>query len=364
MESDDSFRAFGREIQSDPISVLLAKWRRDAFISDLDGRPDFVEVIPSGSLARSTQIGPVNDVDLIVVFSSSEDLDYGRGSESAQAAMDHLESSLREARHLWQGAERPLLKETEQKSHVVQCSGVSTGPFENIIPSVPPVDVMLAVRNGGHLRVPEDGNNWIDVDPETFMCLVAEREREWEYFTEVIKMVKAWAEHQHLDIRNLAIEVMVLRYCPRPRFFQTLAVGEALAQFFGNAAMADITSLKDPAGWCGEIDPHLDYAALRRALGEAAGLSRRAMNVEYAWASRFDPAHKVPHPDVFWRELFGNKYPKATERFWHPQVYESWSVRDRAARAAGTGSGGPSAGPWPDVFAPGVVPAAVPLTFG
>ena len=368
MESDDSFRAFGREIQSDPISVLLAKWRRDAFIKDLKGRPDVVEVISSGSLARGTQIGPVHDVDLIVVFNPSEHQDYGRGSESAQAAMDHLESGLLEARHPWRGAEQPLLTETEQKRHVVKCSGVSTGPFENIIPSVPPVDVMPAVRQGGHLRVPEDGNSWIDVDPEKFMHLVAEREREWEYFTEVIKMVEAWAEHNHLDIRNLAIEVMVLRYCPRPRFFQTLAVGEALAQFFENAAQAHITSLKDPAGWCGEIDPRMDYGALRRALGEAVDLSRRAMNAEYARASRFDPADKVPHPDVFWRELLGDKYPKASdmarERFWHPQADEPWFVRDRAERAAGTGPEGPSTGPWSDVFAPGVVPAAVPLTFG
>jgi hypothetical protein len=364
MESDDSFRAFGREIQSDPISVLLAKWRRDAFIKDLEGRPDVVEVIPSGSLARGTQIGPVHDVDLIVVFSPSEHQDYGHGSDSARAAMDHLESSLQAARHPWPVAERPLLTETEQKRHVVKCSGVSTGPFENIISSGPPVDVMPAVRPGGHLRVPEDGNSWIDVDPEGFMRLVAEREREWEYFTEVSKMVKAWAEHNHLDIRNLAIEVMVLRYCPRPRFFQTLAVGEALAQFFENAAQAHITSLRDPAGWCGEIDPRLDYAGLRRALGQAADLSRRAMNAEYARASRFDPADRVPHPDVFWRELFGNKYPKARERFWHPQADEPWSVRDRAARAAGAGPGGPRTGPWSDVFAPGVVPAAVPLTFG
>ena len=121
-----------------------------------------------------------------------------------------------------------------------------------------------------------------------------------EYFTEVIQMVKTWANHNNLDIRNLAIEVMVLKYCPRPRFFQTLARGEALAQFFENAARAHITSLQDPAGWYGEIDPHMNYGALRAALGQTAGVARQAMDAEYARASRFDSADRVPHPDLFW----------------------------------------------------------------
>ncbi|MGO8892648.1 MAG: nucleotidyltransferase domain-containing protein [Streptosporangiaceae bacterium] len=343
MESDDAFQEFGREIASDPISVLLAKWRRDAFIADLERLPDVAEVIPSGSLARGTQIGPVHDVDLIVVFNSSEHPDYGHGSESAQAAMDHLERSLLEARHPWQGAERSLLTETEQRRHVVTCSGVSTGPFEDIIPSAPPVDVMPAVRKDGHLRVPEDGDSWIDVDPEKFMRLVEERQREWKYFTEVIKMVKAWAEHNHLDIKNLAVEVMVLKYCPRPRFFQTLACGEALAQFFENAARAHITSLKDPAGWCGEIDPGMNYTALQSALGKAAGLARQAMNAEYALVSWFYAAEGVPDPDDLWGKLFGRKYPKAKERFWHAQVYEPWFLRGQAERAAQASWDGPEA---------------------
>ena len=67
-----------KAIESDPIGVLLAKWRRDAFIGKLKQLPDVVEVIPSGSLARGTQIGPVHDVDLIVVFKQSEHPDYGQ----------------------------------------------------------------------------------------------------------------------------------------------------------------------------------------------------------------------------------------------------------------------------------------------
>ena len=45
-------RDVGQAIESDPLGVLLAKWRRDAFISRLERLPDVVEVIESGSLTR------------------------------------------------------------------------------------------------------------------------------------------------------------------------------------------------------------------------------------------------------------------------------------------------------------------------
>ena len=55
---------------------------------------------------------------------------------------------------------------------------------------------MPAVREGSHLLIPERGTGWIDVDPEKLMRQVEQRQREWKYFTEVVGMVKAWAETQ------------------------------------------------------------------------------------------------------------------------------------------------------------------------
>jgi len=324
MESDNGFRSYSHAIESDPIGVLLAKWRRDAFIGKLKQMPDVDDVIPSGSLAHGTQIGPVHDVDLIVVFKRSEHPDYGSGRDSAHAAMTHLENQLLEQLHPWFGAGGGLLKETEQRSHVVTYRGDSAGPFAEIIPSAPPVDVMPAVREGSHLLIPERGNGWIDVDPEKLMRQVEQRQREWNYFTEVVKMVKAWAEHNHLNMRNLAIEVMVLKYCPRPGMFETLSCGEAVARFFKAAANANITSLKDPAGRCGEIDPGMNYMKLQAALSRAAGLARQAMDAEHAWKNRFHATEDVTHPDEFWRKLFGSKYPRARKRFWRSPTAEPW----------------------------------------
>jgi hypothetical protein len=355
MESDDGFEAFGDEIKSDPLGVLLAKWRRDAFITRLERLPDVKEVIPSGSLARGTQIGRVRDIDLIVVFDKSAHPDYGSGPESAQAAMTYLQGKLLEQLHplsddlMQEGAREGLVKETElketkQRTHVVTCRGGWTGPFAEFIPSAPPVDVMPAVREGSHLLVPERDpqgkSKWVDVDPETLMRQVAQRQREWEYFTEVVGMVKAWAKQENLGMKNLAVEVIVLKYCPRPRMFETLSCGEAVRRFFDAANKAHITSLEDPAGRCGKIDPHFNSEKLRRKLNGAAGLARQAMDAEYAWKERLQTGEAVTHPDVFWHRLFGKKYPKAKERFWRPRVTEPWFGKYRVEPVAAFGSDG------------------------
>jgi len=348
MESDDGFDAFSEEIKSDPLGVLLAKWRRDAFTKKLERLPDVIEVIPSGSLARGTHIGPVHDVDLIVVFDKSAHPDYGSGPESARAAMAFLENKLLEQLHPLSGAEA-LIKGTEQRTHVVNCHGGPTGRYAEFIPSAPPVDVMPAVREKpnllerSHLLVPElppeGGGGWIDVDPETFMRQVEQRQREWKYFTEVIKMVKAWAELNDLNMKTVAIEVMVLTYCPRPRMFETLSRGEAIARFFDAANKARITSLKDPAGRCGEIDPHMNYGELQRKLKDAARLARQAMDAEYKWKNRFQLMQDATHPSVAWRKLFGKEYPEAQERYWRAPTSEPWFGKYRAEPAPTPGPG-------------------------
>lgn len=340
MESDDGFAAFSRAIRSDPIGVLLAKWRRDAFIRKLKQLPDVKDVIASGSLARGTHIGPVHDVDLIVVFDSAQHPDYGvkdksaTAAESAQAAITHLEDSLLEQLHPWQGTAGGLLKETEQRTHVVTYRGDWAGPFRDIIPVAPPVDVMPAVREGSHLLIPERGTGWIETDPEELIRQVAQRQREWKYFAAVTGMVKEWARLNHLKIRNLAIDVMVLQYCPRPRLFETLSCGDAVARFFKAAFDENFKSLKDPTGRCRKLDLGIDFGRLHSALGKASDLARLAMKAEHIWKNRHQMAAEVIHPDVLWRQLFGKKYPRAKKRFWRAAETEPWVAKHTAEHRA------------------------------
>ena len=314
------FDKFAVEIERDPLMVLLARWRRAAVINALKDRPDVVEVIPSGNLARGTHLGPIHDVDLIVVFDKGMHPDW-HGSGSAQAALEHTQAAIRETLQI--GLERPLglVHDTELRNHVVKSDlDPSLGPLDDIIPDAPPVDVMPAVRDGSHLRVPERlSDRWIDVDPEWLMKMVAARQRAWSNFDEVVRMIKDWADHHGLKMKNLAVEVLVLGYLPKPGLFETMSSGDAVARFFGAASRAHITRLVDPAGRSGEIDPHMNYARLRKALDESAYLARQAVDTERAWKNRHLAQEGVTHPSVFWQQIFGkDRFKRPRVWYWYP----------------------------------------------
>ena len=343
MNSDDAFRSFSRAIATDPIGLLFAQWRREVFIRKLEHRPDVLAVIPSGSLGRGTQIGPVHDVDLIVVFDRASHPGYGEeGAESAKNAIDELDGILQEELHPWAGT--MLGKETEQRTHVVTYRGDWSGPFREIIPGAPPVDVLAAVRDGSHLMIPERGKGWIKANPEHLIRLVEQRQREWKHFKAVVGMVKAWARLNDLKMKNLAVEVMVLQYCPRPGFFETMSVGDAVTRFFEAAAAAKIQSLKDPAGHCGEIDRKLDFGRLRDALSQSAVTARRALDAEHLERSKQLTVGQATSNEL-WRKLFGKKFPRTRERFWRAQTTEPWVVpigptRPNPRKNPPTGPGG------------------------
>ena len=320
--NSDPFDKFARDVASDPLRELQARWRRSVITDALKGLPDVVEVIPSGSLARRTNWGPIHDIDLIVVFDKSLHSDWRR-SGSAQVALEHMQAVIRE--RLQFGLEHPLglVHQTEVRNHVVKCElDPSMGPLDAILPNSPPVDVMPAFREGSHLRVPErHRDRWIDVDPEGLMEMVAARQRAWSNFDEVVRMVKDWADHHGLEMKSLAVEVMVLEYLPKPGFFETMSCSDAVARFFKAASEARITCLVDPTGRCGEIDPHIKYRELRDALDESAKLAEQAVRAERAWEHRRVANEGVTHPSVFWQEIFGrDRFKRPRVWYWHPRL--------------------------------------------
>lgn len=343
----DPFDNFAHDIASDPLMVLLARWRRQTAIDALKRRPDVVEVIPSGSLARGTHLGRIHDVDLIVVFDKGIHPDW-QGSGSAQAALEHTQAAIRET--LQVGLERPLglVHDTKLRNHVVKCDlDPSLGPLDAIIPDAPPVDVMPAVREGSHLRVPERlSDRWIDVDPERLMKMVAARQRAWSNFDEVVKMIKDWADHHELRIKSLSVEVLVLEYLPKPGLFETMSCSDAVARFFEAASRAKIKRLVDPAGPCGEIDPRMDYHKLREALDESAVLARQAVDAERMWKNQHLAQEGVTHPNAFWQLIFG------TDRFKRPRVWH-WYPRSPAERPLLSPAAGSTSEPSPPMSRPG-----------
>jgi predicted nucleotidyltransferase len=341
MISDPCYE-FERHTDSDPVGALLARQQQSAVINALKGRPGVVKVISSGSFARGTYLGPIHDVDLIVVFDKHMHLDR-RGGGSAQAALEHLEAELKQP--------RGPIRRTELRDHVVKCDlHRQLGPFDTFFRDAPPVDVMPAVKHGSHLRIPErHTRRWKDTDPEQLRKMVEVHQRAWSNFDGVVRMIKVWADHQNLQMKSLAVEVMVLKYLPRPGLFGTMSCSDAVARFFEAASRAHIDRLDDPTGRCGEIDSHMNYAALRKALGGGAGQAGKAIDAERAWKNRHRTHDPVVHPSVFWQEIFGKEFqrprvwyrcpqrpgeqPSRKSRHWFDECAESGDERARIWRS-------------------------------
>lgn len=73
----EAFNQYQESIDADPTQVSLARARRDLFIGALEKADDVKEIVKSGSLERRTQLEPIHDVDLIMVFDSAAVPDWG-----------------------------------------------------------------------------------------------------------------------------------------------------------------------------------------------------------------------------------------------------------------------------------------------
>lgn len=311
MDSNEAFDRLDENIRTNPLAVLLAKWNRDSMIAALLKIPGVIAVVPSGSLARGTHIGPLHDIDLIVIVDRS----WIGGSGSAELALQRLRDAIVAQLGGGPGSESSLVEKAEPRNHVVRCDlDISLGWLDDLIPSVPPFDIMPAVREGSHLLVPEKRNDrWVDVDPENLIRLVQDRQREWAYFERSVRMFRAFAQHANLNLKSVAVELIVLTHMPRPRWFETLSLGEAFTRCLESAAKRGISDLNYQGR---AIDPDMNYGALNRALKVGAEEAREAVKAELAWENRRDATADVTHPSCHWKKLFGKDYPEAWRRVW------------------------------------------------
>jgi len=286
-------------VNADPASVAEGRRRRNLFRDAFTPLPDVVEVIASGSLARATQLDPIHDVDLIVVFAPDEHPGWGAAGDSARDALTYVAKSVMLMLGVTNGTAATEVRLTSRRNHVVKCfldDPKAENPFA--------VEVAAALRQpDGSLLLPERHNSrWITADPEYLITQVTERQEAWPDFVPLVRVLKWWRKNSAgLDMKSLAMEVLVLRCLP---MLDTRAA--ALAQFFTAAASEVMYGVFDPAGHCGEIQPDLDREAARRALLDAADLASQALDAEAA----LDADKAV----ALWAQVFGAEFPQPPSR--------------------------------------------------
>jgi hypothetical protein len=293
---DGAFDRYQTVVNADPEQVKLARARRDEFKKAFGSQGDVEEVSGSGSLARSTQLKPVHDVDLVVVYDAREHSGWGQAGDSAGDALVHAQGQVT-ALLGENGTVAQLVRETRAagRNRSVKCSIDPPNDADAFT-----VDVMPALRLGnGHLLLPAARDRrWDEADPGYLIKQVAQRQAQWSYFRPMVRALKAWRLDQGIEIKSLVMEVLALGCLTG-----TGSRSKALRDFFTAAAVEVFYGVEDPAKLCGPIQPGLDVNALADALGEARDAARMACVAE--------DAGDVDTAKTYWQRVFGEEFPGA-----------------------------------------------------
>lgn len=302
MYVDEAFDIFQRKVNADPIHVQKARHRRDIFSEALRTLGDVAETIPSGSLARGTQLDPIHDVDLIVTFSPTAHPEWGKPGNSAEQALEFCQEQVRKLL----GDQSPIFQnvvgQTTLRNHVVEClldprflakDSSFRGSFA--------VEVMPALRTGDALLVPErKERDWQTVDPEWLITEVRRHQKQWQYFVRAIRVIKFWMRYVNSGVKPLAAEVLGLQCLP-DSLTSDFPRSTALLRFFTAAAPTVMLPVTDPAGHCGEIQPELRRTRVSALLREASDMAATAVY----WEQEGEH-HKAI---CSWRAVFGETFP-------------------------------------------------------
>lgn len=300
MDIGKAFDDLQGKANADKDEVSEARDRRDKFKQAFDLQDDVVEVIASGSLARSTQREPINDVDVIIVFDEADHPDWGADGDSAEDALKYTGGKVNELLGATNGTVDKLVRLAKPKNHAVKC--FIDDPDD---PDAFTVDAMPALRrsdeHGGYLLVPEKlSRKWIKTDPERLIDDVKQRHDQWDQFRPLVRVLKLWKDEQDTGMKSLTVEVLALRHLP-----EEASRPNALQRFFTAVEMAIEYSIEDPAGRCGEIQPGLDKQKARAAIKAAASASYKAVHAQ----ERGDTERAA----CLWRRIFGDAFPEPPE---------------------------------------------------
>jgi hypothetical protein len=300
MDLNVAFDDYQKTVDADPEQVAIARERRDVFKKALGAEDDVVEVFGSGSLRRSTQLKPVHDVDLIVVFDGEQHPEWGLPGKSSEDALEHVRDRVNALLGETNGTVDQLVRQsrTYDRDRAVKCF---IDPPEQ--DDAFTVDVMPALRQQDNtLLLPSTRQSeWNTADPEYLIREVQQRQEQWAYFRPMVRVLKLWRHGVPTKVKSLVMEVLALECLPVDKNRH-----EALQAFFTAAAVEIGYGVKDPAGHCGDIQPDIDVIVLRSALERARDLAERACAA--AADGDTDGAAQI------WQELFGEDFPAPEEK--------------------------------------------------
>jgi hypothetical protein len=291
VDLEKAFSDLQTAVDADPALVDEARSRRNKFSSAFKNGADVSETIFIGSIARATQIEPIKDVDLVVVYDQAAHPTWGVPGTSAEEALNETQGRVAEYFGSEGSEEAGFVRLARADNHAVKC--FLDDPDD---PDAFTVDVVPAFRTQSALKITEkESSDWIETDPEYLNRRGQDRHDDWRQFRRLVRVLKRWNRDHGNTMLPLLVEVMALDHLPisdRPR---------ALQSFFAAAVPVVSPTITDPAG-ISPIQPDLDAAAARAELEAAADASWRAVEAESRGESDL--------AGCYWRKVFGDIFPE------------------------------------------------------
>lgn len=239
----------------------------------------FSQAILMGSAAKGTIVRPIDDVDVLVVFSNE------------RAAWDKYRwdsrSFIYRIRQAYSGLESAQVGTRGQAVRVF----FQTGGHVDVAPVFSYGDDTYALPNG------EGG--WISTAPTKANAWFANRNAALDYhLAPLVRLLKKWNLAHSSRMRSFHLETVAATA------FQTLGSNyrDALARFFEWSPMW--LDVADPGGQSGSLSSYLSWGArpeLMTSLKAAAERSSKALEAEAA--GNHDEAKRL------WRMLLGSAFP-------------------------------------------------------
>jgi hypothetical protein len=294
MDITNAFADLHKVADADPKQVAEGRRRRDLFRGAFCPQEEIDDVVPSGSLARSTQRDPINDVDVILLYEAEPYPDWGAEDDSAEDALKHTATRVNELLGATDGSFAQEVRLARPGNHAVKC--FFDDPDD---PAAFTVDAMPALRQSdGTLLVPEkESGKWIRTDPEHLIELVRKRHEEWDLFRPMVRVLKLWKDVQDTSLKSLTVEVLALHNLPSNE-----TPAQALYRFFNAAEKVIGVPVEDPAGLCGPTQGEIDWAKAGAAIRHAARASWEAVTAQ--------ADGDTDRAACLWRSIFGDAFPE------------------------------------------------------
>lgn len=256
-----------------------------------DGRiPDFL----IGSYVRHTQIRPVNDVDIMVVFDS--DSYRERYASTPQNFLRYLKLKLRE-----------IFPETKLRTqpHSIGLK-FTQSPDVDIVPAF-----LEDYENEVFVIPDKDFIEYIETSPKQHQRIITEHNQFLQNkFMRIVKMLKKWRDYNEIELKSFHLEIFTMNVLNRP--FINYQGG--LLYFFTNASNQIFDRCDDPTQLSGYLDSYLDYESKKRLSKIFHSTSQKIKEL-----NRLEASGKHQEAIAEWRKIFGPPFPKSETRV--PNTY-------------------------------------------